>query len=300
MLKKKVDLFYKKDLYEITSDNVIKIATKLGRSAGKRHLKYYRQHRYIKANNFLKTKVKYVKKKLGRTLNGQLVAFYHCSGYRRLYRQIENIRYPRINFGMIEQIEYNPNHSCLLARIFNPELNYHFYIRAVEGFKVGNYVRTTNMAKHIGDSATIIDIMIGQPIHNINLNNSNNIARSAGTYAVILQKYSNYCLVRFPSQKMYYLPSNSQATLGRLSNSKHKLLNLAKAGRSVWFGKRPHTRGVAMNPIDHPHGGGQGKTSGGHSTSVSPWGKPTKQMKKKVPLYCAKNRNNVTLKRELQ
>lgn len=293
------DLFFKRRLKEVTPNNIIKIDKKLGTTPGKRHFKYYRKHQCLKINNYLKSKVKFYKKSLGRTTTGQLVSFYHCSGYKRLYRQIENIRYPRINYGMIEQLEYNPNHSCLLARIFNSELNYHFYIRAVEGLKVGNYIQTSNVVKEPGDSANIINIMIGQPINNINLKNTNNIARSAGTYAMILQKYSNYCLVRFPSQKLYYLPSNSQATLGRLSNSKHKLINLAKAGRSVWFGKRPHTRGVAMNPIDHPHGGGQGKTSGGHSTSVSPWGKPTKQIKKKKESYCAKNRKKVTLQKEL-
>lgn len=293
------DFFYKKRLKEITPNNIIKIDKKLGTTPGKRHLKYYRKHQCLKLNNYLKSKVKFYKKSLGRTTSGQLVSFYHCSGYKRLYRQIDNIRYPRINLGMIEQLEYNPNHSCLLARIFNSELNYHFYIRAVEGLKVGNYIQTSDIVKEPGDSANIINIMIGQPINNINLKNTNNIARSAGTYAMILQKYSNYCLVRFPSQKLYYLPSNSQATLGRLSNSKHKLINLAKAGRNVWFGKRPHTRGVAMNPIDHPHGGGQGKTSGGHSTSISPWGKPTKQMKKKKESYCAKNRKKVTLQKEL-
>jgi large subunit ribosomal protein L2 len=284
----------------LTPENLLTISTKSPRTSSKRHFKFYRKHKFLKLNNFLKSKVKFYKKKLGRTLNGQLVSFYKTSGYRRLYRQIDNIRYPLINFGIIEQLEFNPIHSCLLARIYNPYLNYHFYIRAIEGLKIGKRLSTGKEVINLGDSAPISNILIGQPIHNINIKNSNNVARSAGTYAVILQKYYNYSLIRFPSQKLYYVPSNSQATLGRLCNSKHKLINLGKAGRNIWFGNRPHTRGVAMNPIDHPHGGGKGKTSGGHSTSVSPWGKPTKQIKKKKMSYCAKNRKKVTVKRELE
>jgi large subunit ribosomal protein L2 len=142
-------------------------------------------------------------------------------------------------------------------------------------------------------------MVLGKQVHNITLNNSNNIARSAGSFSSVLQKYINYCLVRFPSQKLYYVSSNSQATIGRVANLQHKLINLGKAGRTRWLGKRPHVRGVAMNPIDHPHGGGQGKTSGGHSTSVSPWGKPTKQIKKKIMLNYAKNRKYVTLKAKI-
>lgn len=292
--------FYKLDLREINSSDLNDISFKPKRTPSKRNFKFLRQHKYIKKNNFLKTKVKYYKKSIGRNLKGQLVSFHHSKGYRRLYRKIDNIRYTRIHSGMIEQIEYNPNHSCLLARIYNPELNYHFYIRAVEDLIVGNYIKTSESPRLPGDTGNLLTLDIGKPINNIHLKNSNNIARSAGTFAAILQKYTNYCLLRFPSQKLYYVPSNSQATLGRLTNSKYRLINLGKAGRNRWFGKRPHVRGVAMNPIDHPHGGGEGKTSGGHSTSISPWGKPTKQIKKKKMLNCAKNRKKVTLKLEIQ
>jgi len=131
-------------------------------------------------------------------------------------------------------------------------------------------------------------------VHNINILNYNNIACASGTFGVILQKYKNFCLVKFPSKKIFYILSSSQATLGRMSNVQYKLCNLGKAGRNRWFGKRPRVRGVAMNPIDHPHGGGQGKTSGGQP-SVSPWGKPTKQIKHRKFVVFKKNKKFVKI-----
>lgn len=294
MKKKKT---YKSTLLDITSKNLLFLSDKISRTPTKRNYKFLKKHIFLRKNIFLKSKVNFFKKSLGRSKNGQLVSYYHGGAYKTLYRNIDNIRYPKIHQGVIEQIEYNPNHSSLLARVFNSFLNYHFYIRAVEGLKVCDIINTKNNPYYLGDSSLISNMFIGQFINNINLSNSNNIARASGTSAKILQKYINYCLVRFPSEKLYYVPSNSQATLGRISNVQHKLINLGKAGRSRWLGNRPHVRGVAMNPIDHPHGGGQGKTSGGHSTSVSPWGKPTKQIKKKKMLNFSKNRKVVNLKR---
>lgn len=286
-------------LKKINSKTVLFLSEKVSTTPTKRNYKFLKQHIYINKNICLKSKVKFFKKSIGRSENGQLVSFYHGGGYKKLYREIDNVRYSSIHCGIVEQIEYNPNSSALIARIYNSFLNYHFYIRAVEGLNVCNIISTSLYPKNVGDSGLIRNMFVGKQINNINLDNTNNIARSAGSYATIVQKYTNYCLVRFPSQKLYYVPSNSQATMGRISNLQHKLINIGKAGRSRWLGKRPHVRGVAMNPIDHPHGGGQGKTSGGHSTSVSPWGKPTKQIKKKIKLNYSKNRKKVHLKKEI-
>ena len=289
---------YKKKLKIISPKTTLFLSEKKSSTPSKRNYKFLKRHVCLKTNNFLKTKVNFIKKSLGRTTNGQLVAFYHSAGYKKLYRNIDNVRYERLHKGMVEQLEYNPNHSSLLARVYNSELNYHFYIRAIEALKVGDKIDTNTSPIRHGDAGYLRNIMVGRHVHNITLKNSNNIARAAGTFASILQKYNNYCLVRFPSQKLFYVPSRSEATLGRVANSQHKLINLGKAGRNRWLGNRPHVRGVAMNPIDHPHGGGQGKTSGGHSTSVSPWGKPTKQMKKKQFLIWSKNRKSVYIKSE--
>jgi large subunit ribosomal protein L2 len=292
-------LIYKYKLSNITIKNLLFLSEKVSRTPSKRNYKFLRQHIYIKKNNFLKTKTYLYKKQIGRTLNGQLVSFYHSNGFKKIYRLIDNLRYERIHCGAIEQFEFNPNNSSFLARVFNNELNYHFYIRAIDGLQIGDKIFTKKIPLKIGDSGLLMNMLLGKQIHNITLKNSNNIARAAGSYASILQKYRNFCLIRFPSKKLYYVPSRSEATIGRIANLQHKLINLGKAGRNRWLGKRPHVRGVAMNPIDHPHGGGQGKTSGGHSTSVSPWGKPTKQIKKKKILNFAKNRKYVTLKAKL-
>jgi large subunit ribosomal protein L2 len=283
-------------LQNFSAKTLLLLSEKHASTPGKRSYKYLKRHTFLKKNFFLKTKVNFIKKALGRTKNGQLVAFYHSAGYKKLYRNIDNIRYERLHKGIVEQLEYNPTHTSLLARIYNRELNYHFYIRAIDNLHVGDPIDTTRSPNYLGDSSTLRNMAVGKSIHNITLKNSNNIARAAGTFAAILQKYSNYCLVRFPSHKLYYVPSRSEATLGRVANLQHKLISLGKAGRNRWLGNRPHVRGVAMNPIDHPHGGGQGKTSGGHSTSVSPWGKPTKQIKKKEFLIWSKNRKKITFK----
>ena len=295
-MKKKVT--YLSTPFKINSQSLLFLSEKASTTPTKRNYKFLKQHVIIRKNNFLKTKVKFFKKSLGRSTNGQLVSYYHGGGYKTLYRNIDNVRYPLIHKGIIEQIEYNPNHSALLARVYNSFLNYHFYIRAVEGLSVCDFISTKKNPFRVGDSGLLVNMFLGKPLSNININNSNNIARASGAAAAVLQKYTNYCLVRFPSEKLYYVPSNSQATVGRISSLQHKLINMGKAGRSRWLGNRPHVRGVAMNPIDHPHGGGQGKTSGGHSTSVSPWGKPTKQIKKKKQLNFSKNRKFVRLKEE--
>jgi large subunit ribosomal protein L2 len=294
-----VRVYYKVNKIRLVPKQLVVLSKKDSRTPSKRHFRSLRRYHSLRFNNYLKNKVYFYKKRLGRTSNGQLVSFYREAGYKKKYREIENVRNPLINQGIVESFEYNPTHSILLARIYNPLLNYHFYIRSPLDFAVGSYIYTESKKFLIGDCNIIRNIPSGFSVHNINLNNTNNIARSSGVFASIIQKYRNVTLVRFPSKQMLYLSSLSQATCGKLFNTQHRLINLGKAGRSRWLGLRPHVRGVAMNPIDHPHGGGQGKTSGGHSTSVSPWGKPTKQIKKKKKLNEAKNKNQIKISQKI-
>lgn len=275
------------------TSNLLTLGKKQTNTPGKRNLKVLFKHKLLNKNTGLKSKISKLKKSLGRTTNGQLVSFYHESGAKKRYRLISNYRLSLIHRGIIEQLEYNPNHSVLLARVYNPILNYHFYIRSPEGLKLGYYIYTNSEDRfNVGDSASLHYLTANKPIHNLNLSNQNNIARAAGMFASIIQKYQNYCLVKFPSKKMYYILTSTQATMGCLGNRQFKLTNLGKAGRSRWLGKRPHVRGVAMNPIDHPHGGGQGKTCGGQP-SVSAWGKPTKQIKHRKIFKHSKNKKSV-------
>jgi len=262
--------------------NIIKLLKKKSRTPSKRGFKYLFKPVELKKNSFLKLNIFKFNKKLGRDL-GMIVCRFRSMGIKKRYRFIENIRISLIHEGIFEQIEYNPTHTSLLARIFNPSLNFHFYIRFPEGIKLGFYIRSNFIDENVktGDCNFIKYLKVNSFINNVNLFNKMNIARSAGSFCLIIQKYINYCLVRLPSKKIFYLPSLSHGTMGRLSNRGYKLTKIGKAGRKRWSGIRPRVRGVAMNPVDHPHGGGEGKTSGGVSTSVSLWGKPTKQIKKK-------------------
>ena len=262
--------------------NIIKLLKKKSLTPSKRNFKYLFKDPLLKINSFLKLNVLKFNKSIGKSF-GSIVCRFRSFGIKKRYRFIENIRISKIHEGILEQIEYNPTHTSLLARIYNSNLNYHFYIRYPDGIKLGFYIRSNfnDEVSRTGDCNILKNLIINRPIHNLNLFNKLNIARSAGTFCLILQKYTNYCLIRLPSKKTLYLSTLSQATMGRLSNRGYKLTTIGKAGRNRWLGFRPKVRGVAMNPVDHPHGGGEGKTSGGVKTSVSLWGKPTKQIKKK-------------------
>jgi len=292
-------LLYKINKNRILPKQLILLNYKDSKTPSKRHFRNLFRFYTLKKNNYLKKKVFFYKKKLGRTSNGQLVSFYREAGFKKKYRQIENIRNPLIHQGIIESFEYNPTHSILLARVYNSLINYHFYIRSPLDITIGAYIYTESNNFTNGDCNIIKNILSGISIHNINYNNTNNIARASGVFATIIQKYYDYTLIKFPSKKLLYLSSKSQATCGKLFNTQYRLINLGKAGRKRWLGFRPHVRGVAMNPIDHPHGGGQGKTSGGHSTSVSPWGKPTKQIKHKLPLNVSKNKKKIKISKKI-
>jgi len=289
----------------LRAKDVLKLKTPNVRTPSKRHVQYVRFRYGLNKNIFLKSQVKYIKKKFGKGLTKQIILRFRERGTKKLYRNIENYRISKLHCGIIEQFEYNPTHTALLARVYNPKINYHFYIRASLNLKIGSsiYTNTNPNSRYDiernGACGTLLNICAGLHLNNINIKNSNGIARSAGCYAVLVQKYLNYCLVRFPSLKIYYVPSSSQATLGRVSNELYNLQVLGKAGANRWKGKRPHVRGVAMNPIDHPHGGGEGKSSGGQSTSVSLWGKPTKQIKKKKFLVYSKNHKDIKSKEKV-
>lgn len=294
-----VKVQYKTNAIKFLAKQLVELAPTNSLTSSKRHFRALRRHPVLNKHSYLKNKVFFLKKSLGRTSNGQLVSFYREAGTKKKYRNIENVRSPLIHQGIVENFEYNPTHSILLARVYNPLINYHFYIRSPLSLTVGSSIFTEASSILAGDCNIIRNILAGISVHNINVNNTNNIARASGVFATIIQKYQDFTLILFPSNKMRYLPSVSQATRGKLFHTQYRLTNLGKAGRRRWLGFRPHVRGVAMNPIDHPHGGGQGKTSGGHSTSVSPWGKPTKQIKHKKPLIFAKNKKKISAKKKI-
>ena len=234
------------------------------------------QKPFLWKNKFLKSQTKGFTRSFGRNGFGRITSYHRGGGHKKLYR---NIDFERVTTrGFVEGIEYDPFRTAFLARLYNREQKSHFYIIAPKNLFCGSFVNSGNLADiQLGHSLPLEKIPVGSLVHNISssVKKRGQIARAAGTFAQLIQKTRYYARLRLMSGEQRLFPLNSQATLGIVSNENLKLINLGKAGRNRWKNKRPHVRGVAMNPVDHPHGGGEGKTSGGRP-SVTPWGKPTK------------------------
>lgn len=229
----------------------------------------------LNSKNLLPRLIKGLKKSNGRNNQGKITVRHRGGGHKQKYRQIS---FDRKNVcGFVKSIEYDPNRSANIAAVVNEDLNY--YILAPENLTVGTWIESgENSPIQQGNSLPLKDIPLGSMIHNISLkhNKGGQFARSAGTYAQLLQKnFGKYAKVRLSSGEQRLIPLNCLATLGIVSNSDHKNIKIGKAGRNRWLNKRPKVRGVAKNPVDHPHGGGEGKTSGGRP-SVSFTGRITK------------------------
>ena len=235
----------------------------------------------------IKNLVKGFKRANGRNNQGKITVRHRGGGHKRLYRKIEFNR-TNIN-GRVLAISYDPNRSSNIAKIFDIKKCEYLYILAPEGLKEKDFIESGSKAElKVGNALPLTNLPIGSIIHNISLkpNSKGKLIRSAGTSAQLLQKIeNNYAKIRLNSGELRLILLNCYATLGLVSNINHKKIKLGKAGRKRWLNRRPHVRGVAMNPVDHPHGGGEGKTSGGRP-SVSPQGKvtkgkPTRSKKKK-------------------
>ena len=220
----------------------------------------------------------------GRNNHGRLTSFRKGGGHKRKYRLVDFKRTDLVK-GIVRAISYDPNRSAFIAEIHSMD-NKFFYILAPHGLKVNDVVESgENVPKRIGNTLPLRNIPVGTLIHNIELKpgSGGKYARAAGSFATLLQHVDeNYALVRLKSSEQRLVPIDCCATIGTVSNLDHHNVSLSKAGRSRWLGRRPVVRGVAMNPIDHPHGGGEGKTSGGRP-SVSPWGKLTKGPRTRNP-----------------
>lgn len=214
----------------------------------------------------------------GRNHSGKITHFRKGGGHKKLYRKIDFYR-TNLN-GIVVSIEYDPNRTANIALIFDPTQNNFTYIICPLGLKKGDFIKSGNSENKIGHSDFLSKLPLGSFIHNVSTlpGNKSQIARAAGTYAQLIEKTEKYAKVKLKSGEQRFIPLQAKATLGIVSNKAKNLINLGKAGRSRWLNKRPTVRGVAMNPVDHPHGGGEGKTSGGRP-SVTPWGKPAKGRK---------------------
>jgi large subunit ribosomal protein L2 len=239
------------------------------------------------------TKTKPVKKltlakreKAGRNNSGRVTMRRRGGGHRRRIRIVDFHRQQDNKPAKVMAIEYDPNRSARLALLHYPDGG-KAYIIAPENVQVGNILVSGSGVKiESGNVLALRDIPVGLTIHCIELRPGKGaqVARSAGASAQILAKEGKYAHIRMPSGEVRLINLDCRATVGEVGNKEHSNVSLGKAGRNRWLGKRPKVRGVAMNPNDHPHGGGEGKTSGGRHPST-PWGKPTKGYKtrKKKP-----------------
>ncbi|KQQ89801.1 MULTISPECIES: 50S ribosomal protein L2 [Aureimonas] len=214
----------------------------------------------------------------GRNNMGRITARYQGGGHKRTYRMIDFKRRKLDVVATVERLEYDPNRTAFIAliRYEDGELS---YILAPQRLAAGDKVVAglTGIDVKPGNAMPLSAMPVGTIIHNVEMKpmKGGQIARSAGAYAQLVGRDQGMAILRLNSGEQRLVSGSCFATVGAVSNPDHGNINLGKAGRSVWLGRRPHVRGVAMNPVDHPHGGGEGRTSGGRHP-VTPWGKPTK------------------------
>jgi large subunit ribosomal protein L2 len=223
-----------------------------------------------------------LKKTGGRDSYGHVTSRFRGGGHKRLYRVVDFYRRDKAGVNaVVRTIEYDPNRSGRIALLQYTDGEKR-YILWPEGLTVGNEVVAGPQAEvNVGNAMPLGNIPPGVMIHNIELNKGRGgqIVRSAGTAAIIQAKEGDYAHVRLPSGEVRLVALDCWATIGQVGNLDHSALSLGKAGRSRWLGRRPHVRGVAMNPVNHPHGGGEGKSGQGNPHPVSPWGWHTKGRK---------------------
>ncbi len=214
----------------------------------------------------------------GRNNLGRITARFIGGGHKRTYRLVDFKRRKFDVDGTVERIEYDPNRTAFIALISYAD-GEKAYIIAPQRLAAGDKVIASEKAVDVkpGNTMPLQFIPVGSIIHNVEMKpgKGGQIARSAGSYAQLVGRDQGMAILRLNSGEQRLVHGTCLASIGAVSNPDHANINDGKAGRTVWRGKRPHNRGVVMNPVDHPHGGGEGRTSGGRHP-VSPWGKPTK------------------------
>jgi large subunit ribosomal protein L2 len=218
-----------------------------------------------------------IHKKAGRNNSGSITMRRRGGGHKRLYRIIDWKRNREDLTAVVESIEYDPNRTSNIALV-RYEDGQRKYIIAPKDLEVGQVISAGEEAEYkVGNTLPLFKIPVGALLHNVEMKpgKGGQLARSAGTFVELVAKEGDWYLIKLPSGEMRKIYHTCNATIGQVGNGDHMNVVSGSAGRSRWLGKRPKVRGVAMNPVDHPHGGGEGKTSGG-GHPVSPWGVPAK------------------------
>ena len=218
-----------------------------------------------------------LRKKGGRNNQGKITVRHRGGGHKRLYRVIDFRRDKLSVPARVASIQYDPNRSARIALLYYADGEKR-YILAPDGLKVGDRIESgPDAPPSVGNSLPLNKVPLGMSVHNIELQPGRGgcMCRSAGTSATLVAREAAWAQITLPSGEIRRIPSACRATIGSVGNSDHTGIRLGKAGRKRWLGIRPHVRGTAMNPVDHPHGGGEGRTKGGRHP-VSPTGKPAK------------------------
>lgn len=221
--------------------------------------------------------VEILKNKAGRNMQGRTTIRHRGGGHKRKYRIIDFKRDKDGIPAKVTAIEYDPNRTAYIALLSYADGEKR-YILAPDGLKVGDIVQSGENADiKPGNALNLSHIPVGTTVHNIELfpGKGGQMARSAGASAQLMAREGGMAALRLPSGEMRMVSENCRATIGQVGNVEHENISIGKAGRSRWLNKRPHVRGVVMNPVDHPHGGGEGKSPIGRKSPVTPWGKPT-------------------------
>jgi large subunit ribosomal protein L2 len=233
----------------------------------------------------------YYHRSKGRNNQGRITCRHKGGGHKKLYRLIDFKRKKLDIIGNIKSVEYDPNRSAFISLVCYQDGQKN-YIITPDKIKIGQeIISSINSLPIIGNSSILKNIPLGMQIHNIEIypGKGGQLTRSAGCSATIVAKEKNYAIIKLSSKGTRLINENCFATIGRVSNSDNAKISLGKAGRARWLGIRPTVRGSAMNPVDHPHGGGEGRSPIGKPSPVTPWGKPTlgKKTRKQIknPFY---------------
>jgi large subunit ribosomal protein L2 len=238
----------------------------------------------------LKKYIKGLKNSSGRNNSGKITVRHKGKGHKQSFRILDFFR-TKPSTGIVCSLEYDPNRTANIAAIFDISSQKFSYILASKNLKIGDIIQSgPNAGNHIGHSLPISKIPVGSFIYNISPKSKtpSQISRSAGTFSKLTEKTLNYAKIELSSGEQRFISVQCYATIGIVSNQYAFLTKLGKAGRARWLNKRPKVRGVAMNPIDHPHGGGEGKKAG---IGRTPWGKPTRGKK------TSKTKNKLIIKK---
>lgn len=238
-----------------------------------------------------------IKKTAGRNSQGRITSRHRGGGVKRKYRIIDLKRDKDNIPAKVAAIEYDPYRTAYIALLHYADGEKRYIIQP-NGLKVGDVIESGSDADiKIGNALILADIPVGTTIHNIEMTpgKGGQIARSAGSSAQLMAKEGKYAQLRLPSGEFRLINQRCRATIGQVGNISHELITLGKAGKSRYLGRRPHVRGSAMNPVDHPHGGGEGRTPVGRPSPMTPWGKKalglkTRKKSKKSDMYIVRRR----------